>query len=185
MHLPDFLARSLTALRHAGTGQLSASRRGAATLLALLLPLALAVAITAPAPVTARDDNRISKHVTQRMALMTSQRAAMEVLTDMMAGRSRFDRDTARDARRQLIRATGTIKRRFKKEVLDRRSNARPLIWYAWEDFTTRAANAEQAAKALSTRSLPALRRSLPGLMQSCLNCHDTYRIPPNTFTTH
>ncbi|UWQ29015.1 cytochrome c [Leisingera sp. M523] len=142
-----------------------------------------ALAIGTTAPVTARDGT--SKHVTRRMALMTSQKAAMDVLTSMMAGRTYFDRDRARAARRQLIRSTGTIRKHFKKPQLDPRSHARPLIWHAWKDFKTRADTAETAARNLSTRSLPALRRTLPSLMQSCLSCHETYRNAPNSFTTH
>lgn len=173
MHAPDFLTRPLAALRQICTRPLH--------LLILLLPLA----IIATAPVTARDSNGINKHVTQRMTLMTQQRATMEVLTDMMAGRRSFDRSAARNARRQLIRTTASIRKYFKKPALDPRSNARPLIWHRFDDFSKHAANAERAARALNTRSLPALRRSLPDLMHSCLSCHKSYRIPPNTFTTH
>ncbi|WP_245596866.1 MULTISPECIES: c-type cytochrome [Leisingera] len=142
-----------------------------------------ALAIGTTAPVTAKDG--ASKHVTRRMALMTSQKAAMDVLAGMMAGRTYFDRDKARTARRQLIRSTGTIRKHFKKPQLDPRSHARPLIWHAWKDFKARADTAEAAARNLSTRSLPALRRTLPSLMQSCLSCHETYRNTPNSFTTH
>ncbi|WP_245602921.1 c-type cytochrome [Leisingera methylohalidivorans] len=142
-----------------------------------------ALAIGTTAPVTARDGD--SNHVTRRMALMTSQKAAMDVLTGMMAGRSSFDRDRARAARRQLIRSTGTIRKHFKKARMDPRSHARPSIWHAWKDFKARADTAEAAARNLSTRSLPALRRTLPSLMQSCLSCHETYRNTPNSFTTH
>ncbi|WP_264211556.1 c-type cytochrome [Leisingera thetidis] len=147
------------------------------------LAILAALAIGSTAPATARDG--ISKHVTRRMALMTSQKAAMDVLAGMMAGRTAFDRDKARSARRQLIRSTGSIRKHFKKPRLDPRSNARPLIWHAWEDFKARAGTAEAAAKGLNTRSLPALRRTLPGLMQSCLSCHETYRNTPNAFITH
>lgn len=156
--------------------------------LRLLKPLAClallaALAAGPSAPVTA--DSGLSKHVTRRIALMTGQKAAMDVLTGMMAGRVIFDRDKARSARRQLIKSTGSIRKHFKKPQLDPRSNARPLIWHAWDDFKTRAETAQAAARNLNTRSLPALRRTLPGLMQSCLSCHETYRSTPNTFTTH
>ncbi|KIC22777.1 MULTISPECIES: c-type cytochrome [unclassified Leisingera] len=147
----------------------------------LVILAALAAGVTAP--VTA--DSGLSKHVTRRMALMTGQKAAMDVLTGMMAGRIVFDRDKARSAQRQLIKSTGSIRKHFKKPRLDARSNARPLIWHSWKDFKTRAGTAEAAARNLSTRSLPALRRTLPGLMQSCLSCHETYRSTPNSFTTH
>lgn len=151
---------------------------------AALLAVITALAIGSTAPVTARDSST-SKHVTNRIALMTSQKAAMDVLTGMMAGRSYFDRNKARAARKQLIRSTGSIRKHFKKPRLDPRSNARPLIWHSWKDFKARAEGAEAAARNLNTRSLTGLRRTLPSLMQSCLSCHETYRNTPNSFTTH
>ncbi|WP_254604324.1 cytochrome c [Leisingera sp. ANG59] len=156
--------------------------------LRLLKPLAClallaALAAGPSAPVTA--DSGLSKHVTRRIALMTGQKAAMDVLTGMMSGRIVFDRDKARTARRQLIKSTSSIRKHFRKHRMDPRSHARPQIWISWDDFEARAKSAEIAARALSTRSLPALRRTLPGLMQGCLSCHETYRRTPNSFTTH
>jgi cytochrome c556 len=142
-----------------------------------------ALAFGSSLPGTAAGGN--SRHVTDRIALMSSQKAAMDDLTSMMAGRSAFDLERARTARRQLVKSTGSIRKHFKKPRLDPRSNARPLIWQAWTDFETRAETAAAAAKALNARSLPGLRRTLPSLMQSCLSCHETYRSTPNTFVTH
>lgn len=150
---------------------------------AALVAVIIALAIGSTAPVTARDST--SKHVTKRIALMISQKAAMDVLTGMTAGRSTFDRGKARTARKQLIRSTGSTRKHFRKPRLDPRSNARPQIWHAWKDFKARAETAEAAARNLNTRSLPGLRRTLPGLMQSCLSCHETYRNTPNSFITH
>ncbi|WP_411351645.1 c-type cytochrome [Leisingera aquaemixtae] len=152
---------------------------------AALVVVIIALAIGSTAPVTARDNSSTSKHVAKRIALMTSQKAAMDMLTGMAAGRSTFDRSQARAARKQLIRSTGSIRKHFRKPHLDPRSNARPLIWHAWKDFKARADTAEAAAKDLNTGSLSGLRRTLPGLMQSCLSCHETYRSTPNSFTTH
>lgn len=146
---------------------------------------AVITALAAASSLPAAGADRTSKHVTERIALMTSQKAAMDVLTGMMAGRIYFDRSRAQAARRQLIRSTGTIRKRFRKPRLDPRSHARPLIWQAWDDFKARAKTAETAARGLNARSLPGLRQTLPSLMQSCLSCHETYRNMPNTFTTH
>ncbi|WP_241482667.1 c-type cytochrome [Leisingera sp. ANG-M7] len=156
--------------------------------LRLLKPLAClallaAIAAAPSAPVTARDG--ASKHVTRRITLMATQKAAMDVLTAMMAGRAVFDQGKARAARRQLIKSTSSIRKQFRKHRMDPRSHARPQIWTSWDDFEARAKSAEIAARALSARSLPALRRTLPGLMQGCLSCHETYRRTPNSFTTH
>ncbi|OED46790.1 c-type cytochrome [Leisingera sp. S232] len=147
------------------------------------LAILVALAVGTTAPVTA--DSGLSKQVTRRITLMTTQKAAMDVLTSMMAGRTAFDRDTAQTARRQLIKTTGSIRKRFKKHRMDPRTNARPQIWTAWDDFKARAETTRAAARDLNTWSLPGLRRTLPSLMQSCLSCHKTYRRAPNSFITH
>ncbi|MFW8594027.1 cytochrome c [Cribrihabitans neustonicus] len=130
-------------------------------------------------------DHVTSKHVSSRLALMAGQKAEIEALIAMTSGRTAFDRARAKAARGHLIRSTGTIRKRFRKPRLDRRSHARVLIWQSWDDFKDRAAAAEAAAKALNTRNLKGLRRTLPGLMQRCQSCHETYRDTPNTFITH
>ncbi|KIC13954.1 c-type cytochrome [Leisingera sp. ANG-Vp] len=158
---------------------MNARRHKAAVFLAVIA----ALAIGSSAPSTA--GSGYDKHVARRIALMTSQKAALDELTGMMAGRSTFDQDRARAARRLLVKSTKSIRKHFKKPRLDPRSNARPLIWHSWKDFENRAEMAQAAAKSLNARSLPGLRRTLPSLMQSCLGCHETYRNTPNTFITH
>ena len=104
-------------------------------------------AASAIVPASAKD--AASRQVTQRMALMASQKAALDVLTEMMAGRSRFDRSKARNARRQLVRSTGSIARHFRKARMAPRTRARVLIWQNWTDFKERAQTANTAARSL------------------------------------
>ena len=130
-------------------------------------------------------DDVTDKHVSRRIALMAGQNDAMQVLIAMSSGRTGFDRTRAQAARQQLIRSTGAIRKHFKKPRLDRRSHARPLIWQSWRDFKDRAEAAQAAAKGLNTRNLKGLRRTLPGMMQRCMSCHETYRDMPNSFVTH
>lgn len=150
---------------------------------AALLAVLLALAIGSSAPSAA--SNGTSKHVSQRLALKNAQKAAMDVLTAMVAGRNTFDQAQARATRRQLIKSTSAIPKHFKKQWLDPRSNAQPLVWQSWDDFKARAEAAKATAKALNARSLPGLRRTLPSLIQNCISCHETYRSTPNSFTTH
>ncbi|MFW8633458.1 cytochrome c [Cribrihabitans pelagius] len=161
------LSRTRHALRHSAA-------------LALLL-LAVACGGTGLNP----GDDVTSKHVSSRLALMTGQKAEMDVLIAMTSGRTGFDRARAKAARKHLVRSTRGIRKAFRKPRLDRRSHARVLIWQSWDDFKGRAAAAETAAKALNIRNLKGLRRTLPGLMQRCQSCHETYRDIPNTFITH
>lgn len=125
------------------------------------------------------------KHVRERVTLMGMQKTALTTLSDMVAGRMVFDATRAKTARRTLINATGNIPSYFKKHRMDPNSHARPDIWIHWDDFAQRAETARQSAKALSTRSLNGLRRTMPAMMQACHSCHQTYRNNPNVFITH
>ncbi|PCJ06457.1 MAG: cytochrome C [Rhodobacteraceae bacterium] len=126
-----------------------------------------------------------NKDVKKRVALMLTAQAAMETLTDMMAGQVMFQANQARSARRTLIQTSDDIAKRFKTPHFDPLSNARPEIWTYWADFKARAASSEAAARQLNVYSLNGLRRSLPSVLQSCLSCHDSYRAEPNEFITH
>ncbi len=116
--------------------------------------------------------------VQARMDLMTGANTALTTLTDMMGGRALFDRDRARAARSRLLSATRAIPSAFRKPHADPLSNADPLVWAQWDDFTTRAKAARRAARALDANTLPRLRLSLPRMIQACLSCHRTYRKP-------
>ncbi|SDE34775.1 cytochrome c [Ruegeria marina] len=116
--------------------------------------------------------------VLARQATMRSAKAALGVLFEMSALRRHFDRDTAREARAVLLAALAEIPARFEKPYMDRHSRSRPGIWENRAEFLRRAIAARQAARGVRTVNLPALRRSLPGMMAACLACHDRFREP-------
>ncbi len=119
-----------------------------------------------------------NRDVVKRMDAMVRARLAVETLTQMMAGRARFNRANARAARRDLITVTGAIPRQFRKPHSDPLSRARPLIWLQWDDFRTRAEATKKTAQALRVERLERLRLTLPGVINSCLACHKIYRNP-------
>lgn len=141
--------------------------------LAVLVVLALGTATLAHEDV----ENRI---VLKRMHLMADTKAAIDVLDAMMGGRVRFDSKSARQARKVLIRNTGAISARFRRQQTDPRSHARPDIWTDWPAFKARARTANNAAIRLNARSLEKLRMTLPKLVLACINCHNVYRFDPD-----
>ena len=145
--------------------------------------LAVTFALTVPA-LTAQE-KITNKGVKKRVALMLSAQGAVTTLTEMMAGRMVFDAGQARAARRILVQTSSSTSRRFRKPHQDPLSNARPEIWTYWEEFSTHADNAEQAAKQLNTYSLSGLQRTLPNVLHNCLSCHERFRETPNEFVTH
>lgn len=141
----------------------------------LLILLLAALAVSAPAQQTQQVEDR---GVQKRMDTMNAARSALIPLNQMMAGRVRFNSASAGIARKQLIRATRAIPDRFRRPHGDPLSKADPQIWTQWADFKSRARTARNAAKGLNTNTLNGLRKSLPPVVQACLSCHRSYRIP-------
>lgn len=123
--------------------------------------------------------------VQARVDLMTTQKAALTLLSEMASTRRPFDRSQARAARKSLEKTTSQIPKRFRRPHRDPHSLAKAALWHNWDDFKARAKRANTAVKELNTRSLTGLRRSLPAVIQSCHACHDTYKNPGHEFTTH
>lgn len=125
------------------------------------------------------------EHIRMRLALMRAQKEALQVLSDMMAGRRVYVAKTARAARRELVASSSRISRAFALQRMEVNSHARTEIWTRWQDFEARAAAARQAAKQISPGSLQGLRRSLPAMVEACHSCHKSYRTRPNRAITH
>ena len=142
-------------------------------LYAALCALLLATVLTTG---TVAQNGIVNPGVLERMHTMTTAKTAVDTLTNMMAGRFRFDRSQARAARRSLISATRSIPSVFREPHIDLQSRARTEIWRQWDDFETRANTAKRAARALRVDRLERLRSTLPGLIHACLDCHQTYR---------
>jgi len=117
-----------------------------------------------------------SPHVMARMTIMTDAKSAIEVLGDMAAGKSMFDATRASAARQALIESTKATPDLFKTQHTDPKTQALPLIWTQWADFTTRNKVALNAIQTLEINSLNNLQATLPAVGVSCLNCHQTYR---------
>lgn len=168
-------------------------QRGLITVYTRGLTLTLTLLVSAPLEARAEDGvgeraaQRVieNRHIRHRIELMNTQRATMERLIAMAAGRHPFDAQQAQADRRILIKTTRLIPKRFRKPRLTDQSHALPVVWHNWESFQRQAETAREAAKAISPRTLPALRRTMPAMMQACISCHEGYREPANEFTTH
>lgn len=117
-----------------------------------------------------------NEYVLARTTSMTQSKTALAILGNMANGKIPFNRARASDARRDLIKSTRSIPKLFRKPHTDPQSDARPVIWTQWADFEARADNAEAAARAIDTSSLPYMLASLPQVLIACLQCHETYR---------
>ncbi|MEX0281538.1 MAG: cytochrome c [Arenibacterium sp.] len=115
--------------------------------------------------------------VYQRMLAMSDARQTLERLNDMANGRAIFHPDRARLDRRRLIRFARSIRKLFRREVMDSHSRAKPKIWESKTEFRVRARFTLISARALNPRSPEKLRDTLPGLLQTCLDCHTRFRV--------
>lgn len=140
--------------------------------------------VTAPS-LHAEVHRELHRKLEQRLDLMNLQKDTMDFLNNMATGRVAFNSKQVRSARRILITTTKKIPKRFRKEVTGLQSHAAPSIWYSRRDFEQRAENATAAAKAISSRSLEKFRPSLNRMINTCIACHQTYRLRANEFKTH
>ncbi|WP_164660690.1 cytochrome c [Tropicibacter sp. Alg240-R139] len=126
-------------------------------------------------------DTIVMQHprVIERVNLMRSSKLALEVLGAMASGREMFNRKRANAARRALMRNTGKIASKFRRNPYDPASRARQHIWTQWADFKAQSKTARAASKGLSTRNVVTLRQTLPPMINACLSCHQTFRKRP------
>ena len=152
-----------------------------------ILPLLLLATLFVPASngTHASEPRQMHPAMAQRIALMNRQKEAMELLSDMAAGRHVFDPKLARAARKSLIDTTQAIPKAFKKNRQGLQSHALPEIWQHPKDFKARAVTAQKAARGIATRNVIRLRKTLPPMVQACISCHQGFRDHDREFTTH
>ncbi len=126
-------------------------------------------------PTTVHVTNRA---VAKRMNAMARADAAIQALGDMMGGRRLYNEHQAREVRKILIGTMEDIPSLFRRPQTDPLSRARPLIWTHKGDFRDRARAAERAARQLDVDRYEDIRRTLPRLVEACLDCHRIYRDP-------
>jgi cytochrome c556 len=112
-----------------------------------------------------------------RMEAMGRIKAATAILGKMAKGSLPHDAEKAEEARLELIRTAGNIPMRFEVRASDPKSEALPVIWENWEDFTARAGEMARAAKALDATTEATIRAGMGKLAASCAGCHKVYRV--------
>ncbi len=114
--------------------------------------------------------------VMARMHSMTDAKSTLRVLTDMASAKAPFDAGKAETAKTALIANAQDIPGLFKDRHEDPKSEALPLIWSQFDDFTAKAKDSETAFRAIQTDDLDSMRTTLIPAAATCLSCHQTYR---------
>ncbi|MEY8841088.1 cytochrome c, partial [Cribrihabitans sp. XS_ASV171] len=118
--------------------------------------------------------------VLARMKAMEDLRQDLAILGDMAKGKAAFDAATARAAARSLSHEAARIVPLFATPAQDPKSEALPVIWERFEDFSEKAQASVDAASTAAERLTKAqsLRPALARIGKTCRNCHESYRKP-------
>lgn len=138
----------------------------------------IAVALTCAGTVALAHSGVKNPAVLARMESMKSTGKAMEVLSDMAKGKIAFDAGAARAAAADVARHSAQTPALFEAPATDPKTEALPVIWDRFDDFTAKSQETEEIALALS-QSLATPDDLNAGLMQlgaSCKACHREYR---------
>lgn len=116
--------------------------------------------------------------VLARMEAMKETQESTKVLGAMAKGERSFDADTARAAAAEIARLAGQTPALFEVQETDPNSEALPVIWDRFDDFTEKSLALEAAADALaaSIETEEQLRAGLGRIGAACKACHEVYR---------
>ncbi|WP_147126745.1 c-type cytochrome [Shimia ponticola] len=138
----------------------------------LLTPVCIALAAT-----TAVAHQGVKNpDVMARMNSMTSAKDAFREVLLMASEKAPFDAVKAAAARDILIRSGQDTPSLFANGATDPKSEALPVIWTQFDDFTAKAQSFTAAAIALDPTSLAGLKAGMPAVGEGCRACHFTYR---------
>lgn len=114
--------------------------------------------------------------VMARMHVMKDVGTAMKSMVSMAKGEVAFDTAQIAEARAVFATVGRETPEKFRDPATDPKSEALPVIWEQFDDFTAKAAAMTQAAEAFEPTSLAELQAMLPGVGGTCRDCHRTYR---------
>ena len=116
--------------------------------------------------------------VKARMMAMTTIVENMRTLGGMAKGAAVFDLEQAKAALADIKRTAKTVPGLFKSDEMHPKSEALPLIWSNFADFTAKSEALEDAAaqSLASFSSKDYLVPSIRALGATCRSCHSTYR---------
>lgn len=145
--------------------------------IATALPIAaIAMALVVATPTSAHNGVK-DPNVMARMMAMGEIAKATKTLGDMARGVTPLHQAKARMARDTIVTKADKLPVLFETNASDPKSEALPLIWDNWADFTARTETMKQAAIGLEFTDKATLSASLRALGSTCGGCHKRYRI--------
>ncbi|MEO0918712.1 MAG: cytochrome c [Pseudomonadota bacterium] len=116
--------------------------------------------------------------VMKRMHGMKNIGSDLKIMVRMAKGETPFDQEAARAAAASIANHAADAPALFEAPEKDPKSEALPVLWENFDDFTDKAKDLEDAAQKMSTTvtSLDELRPALQELGAKCTACHRVYR---------
>lgn len=116
--------------------------------------------------------------VVARMDAMKATQDGVKVLGAMVKGERSFDATAARAAAAEIAAEAARTPDLFKAQETDPNSEALPVIWEDFADFTAKSKDLERVALALSAslETEDQLRAGLGQIGAACKACHEVYR---------
>jgi cytochrome c556 len=120
--------------------------------------------------------------VMHRMEAMKEIGKGMKTIAAMVKGEQAFDRAAVQAAAVIIAEHGRHMPHMFPEGTLDKPTEALPVIWTRWEDFTGLARDMETSALALAeaARTASSAQDILPQLGEvgkSCKSCHESFRL--------
>ncbi len=117
-------------------------------------------------------------NVLERMEAMKVTQENTKVLGAMAKGERAFDIEEAQAAAAEIARLARKTPALFEAQEMDANSEALPVIWEQFDDFTGKSLALQAAAKTLSIsiETEADLRAGLGRIGAACKACHKVYR---------
>lgn len=120
--------------------------------------------------------------VMQRMEAMKEISASMKLIGSMVKGESAFDAAKVEEAANVVAKHGKHIGHMFPEGSLDKPTEALPVIWTRWDDFTRIGKEMETSALALAeaAKTASSAKDILPQLGEvgkTCKSCHQDFRL--------
>ncbi len=136
------------------------------------------ILITVFATASLAHDGVMNPAVMARMEGMSTIAENMNILGDMVKGKSEFNADTAKTAIDVIAFQASSAPKLFEANEDDPKSEALPEIWSNFDDFEAKALELQTIANQIqpTIERVEDLNSALGLLGENCKSCHETYR---------
>ena len=118
------------------------------------------------------------KNVKERMMLMKKLADNTKIIGHMLKGKTSFDANEAKLALERLSSLSLKTPKVFEVNATDPKSEAKPTIWYEFDEFTKLSEDLAATSTVLagSVDTIKDLRPALKRISSGCKACHSRYR---------